>query len=432
MEEYEINLVDYIRILWEKKWIVILTFVAAIALALVISSVTPRQYQVQTALLILPPLSQDIGGQVTGTVLSPESYKRLALAGDLLEKTIRLANLKESSLTPDQLRARMKVEVEQTTAKEFPARFPLYLRTTFTGSNREDLVKLAEAWVQAFVDQNTELFMTCTAQSLNYVTQTLAEVKHELYAKQEELKAYLQENLETVVRTEVDALKAKYSDYLKSLADAEKQLSAVEARVHSLQEALAREPEYFVLARAPSNDALWQFLGTRPDARTLASYSELRLADQVLNTTYVSLREQLASAQAELASLQATVDYHRATLARISEELAAKEAKLIEIQTRRDQLEREIAVLKDAYLRLAKSFQEAKIARAETADPIRVVERPVFPTVSVGPSRKLNVAVAGVVGLFVGVLLAFLVHSLQASAQAEPATGQKVGGNDQS
>ncbi|MBC7318986.1 hypothetical protein H5T57_07065, partial [Candidatus Bipolaricaulota bacterium] len=118
----------------------------------------------------------------------------------------------------------------------------------------------------------------------------------------------------------------------------------------------------------------------------------------------------LALAQAEFASLQASVAYYREALARISEELAAKQAKLLEIKTKREQLELEIAVLKDSYNRVAKSLQEAKIARAETPEPIRIVEQPVLPTIPVGPSRKLAVAVAGVLGLFVGVLLAFVVH----------------------
>jgi len=410
MEEYEISLGDYIRILWKEKWIVIIAFVLAIVLALVVSSATPRQYQVQTALLILPPLYQDIGGQLTGTVLSPESYKRLALANDLLEKTLRLANPKSSSFTPDKLQKQMKVEVEQTTAKEFPGQFPLYLRVIFTGSDRESLVQIAEAWAKAFVEQNTELFMTRTAQSLDYVSQTMAEVERELRAKQEELKVFLQENPEMVIQAEGDALRAKYLDYLKSLADAEKQLAAAQAKVNALAESLAKEPEFFVVVRSPSDEAIWQFLGTRPDTRALAGFTGLTLSDQVLNTTYVDLRRELALAQAELTSLQASVSYYQEALARISEELAEKQAKLLEIQVKRGQLEQEISVLKDTYNRVAKSLQEAKIARAETAEPIRIVERPVFPTVPIGPSRTLNVAVAGVLGLFVGILLAFVVH----------------------
>jgi len=422
VEEYEVSLADYIRILWKEKWVVIITFVVAVGTALIISFSQPRQYQVQTALLILPPLFQEVGGQISGTVLSPETYRRLALANDLLERTLQQVYPEGSTLTVEPLRERMKVEIEQptTVSKElaFPARFPLYMRVTFTGSDRKDLVRLAETWALTFVAQNTELFMTRTAQSQEYLEQTFREVERELHDKQEALKAFLQENPETVIQAEVDALKAKYTDYLKSLADAEKQLAASAARLSALREALEREPQYFVVERGPSNEALWQFLGIRPDTRTLEAYARLTISDQILNSAYVDLRTQVASAEAEFASLKAAVDYYKEALDRISAELAQKQAKLTEVQIRRQQMEQEIAVLQDTYNRVAKSLQEAKIARAETAEPIKIVERPVLPTTPVGPSRKLNVAVAGVLGLFLGVLLAFVVHYFQESSKA--------------
>ena len=422
MEEYEVSLADYIRILWKEKWVVIVTFVVAVGTALIISFAQPRQYQVQTALLILPPLSQEVGGQISGTVLSPETYKRLAFASDLLEKTLRQTYPEGSPLTVDSLRENMKVEIEQPTAvsKElaFPATFPLYMRVTFSGSDRKNLVRLAETWALTFVAQNTELFMTRTAQSQEYLDQIFKEVERELRDKQEALKAFLQENPESVIQAEVDALKAKYTDYLKSLADVEKQLAASAAKLSALREALEREPQYFVVERSPSDEALWQFLGTQPNARTLGAYTQLTISDQVLNSTHVSLRSQVASAEAKFASLKAAADYYREALGRISAELAQKQAKLTEVQIRRQQMEQELAVLTDTYNRVAKSLQEAKIARAETAEPIKIVERPVLPTTPVGPSRKLNVAVAGVLGLFLGVLLAFVVHYFQESSKA--------------
>jgi len=422
VEEYEVSLADYIWILWKEKWVVIITFVVAVGTALIISFSQPRQYQVQTALLILPPLSQEVGGQISGTVLSPETYRRLALANDLLERTLQQVYPEGSTLTVETLRERMKVEIEQptTVSKElaFPARFPLYMRVTFTGSDRKDLVRLAETWALTFVAQNTELFMTRTAQSQEYLEQTFREVERELHDKQEALKAFLQENPETVIQAEVDALKAKYTDYLKSLADAEKQLAASAAKLSALREALERELQYFVVERSPSNEALWQFFGIRPDTRTLEAYARLTISDQILNSTYVGLRGQVASAEAEFASLKTAVDYYKEALDRITAELAQKQAKLTEVQIRRQQMEQEIAVLQDTYNRVAKSLQEAKIARAETAEPIKIVERPVLPTTPVGPSRKLNVAVAGVLGLFLGVLLAFVVHYFQESSKA--------------
>lgn len=413
MEEYEVNLADYLGVLWKEKWVVIVTFLVAVATALAVSYSLPKQYQVETALLI-PPLAQDVGGQVTGTVYSPETYQRLAIAGDLLQEVIQKVYPQGTSLTVASLRQSMKVEVEQTTAN-----FPLYLRVTFTGSDREDLSKLAEAWAQAFMARSTELFLSRTAQSLTYVSQTFVEVEQDLLAKQEALKMFLQENPEPVLQAEVNTLRDLYSAYLRDLADAQEGLAAAQAKLTALWESLAAEPEHFVLVRAPSDEAIWQFLGTRPDPRSLAAYAGISLTDQVLNSTYVSLRGQVASTEAEVASLNARVTHLQRELSRTKLELEQMQARLVEVQTKRAQMEQEIAVLKDTYNRVAKSLLEARIARAETAEPIRIVEAPVLPTTPIGPNKKMNVAVAGVLGLFVGVLLAFVVHSLQVSVPKE-------------
>lgn len=112
MEEYEVSLADYLTVLWKEKWVVIITFLVAVATALAVSYSLPKQYQVETALLILPPLAQDVGGQVTDTVYSPETYRRLALAGDLLQEVIQKVYPQGTSLTAAALRGSTKVEVE--------------------------------------------------------------------------------------------------------------------------------------------------------------------------------------------------------------------------------------------------------------------------------------------------------------------------------
>ncbi|MCK4246108.1 hypothetical protein KAX14_02615, partial [Candidatus Bipolaricaulota bacterium] len=92
--------------------------------------------------------------------------------------------------------------------------------------------------------------------------------------------------------------------------------------------------------------------------------------------------------------------------------LQTKRVYLIEVQTELERFAREISISKGFYSSLASRLQEAKIALAETAAAIRVIESPVMPTSPIGPNKKMNVAVAGVLGLFVGVLLAFFVHWL--------------------
>jgi uncharacterized protein involved in exopolysaccharide biosynthesis len=78
-------------------------------------------------------------------------------------------------------------------------------------------------------------------------------------------------------------------------------------------------------------------------------------------------------------------------------------------------LEQAVSVASNTRQQLMSALQ--MLAAVETK-PVIVVETPIKPEEPAGPSKKLNVAVAGVLGLSLGVLLAFVVHYFQESSKA--------------
>ena len=416
-EHYEVDLRHYLQVLWWGKWIVIVTFVVAVATALVISYKLPKQYKTSLSLLILPPLSQEVGGQISGIVFSPETYKNLALAGDLLQEVIESVYPHGGGPSVEGLAASMRVEVEKSTAKDFPGRFPLYLRVTFTGTDPHKLKELAQAWANTFKERNTELFMGRTAQSYTYIEQNFKEIERQLQEKEKEKEEYEKKHPLALLQAEVDNLKEVYGTYFQALASRRQDFSQAKARLEALKRALSQEPQYFSLERGLSREALAEFLSQRLTPKEIQSLGDLTIHDQQLNSAYVSLRSQIAQAQAEVASLEGEISYLEERQQEVFQELQRKQAELIEAQVTLKRLDRELKVLEDAYGSLAAKLQEARIARAETAEPIKIVEAPVVPTQPIAPNKKMNVAVAGVLGLFLGVLLAFLAHYLQEGSE---------------
>jgi uncharacterized protein involved in exopolysaccharide biosynthesis len=63
LEEYEIDLRDYLKIIWEKKWLILGVFVVAVALAALVSFRLPDEYEAR-ALLKLRPLP-NVGVNIT-------------------------------------------------------------------------------------------------------------------------------------------------------------------------------------------------------------------------------------------------------------------------------------------------------------------------------------------------------------------------------
>lgn len=425
MDEYEVDLRDYLRVLWREKWIVIVTVFVAVATALVISYSSPKQYQTQTSLLILPPLATEMGGEVTGTVFSPETYKSLALAGDLLKEVVSEAYPEGGEPSVRSLRGQMKVEVEQTTQGDFPGRFPLYLRVTFTGSDPKQLQSLADAWARRFTERNAQLFVSRTAQSYEYVKQNFDEVEQELVAKEEQRKLLQQENPELVLQAEVTMLESEYQSYLAELSQKSQQLANEQAQLSALKLSLAQEPEHFTLQRGLSAEALWNFLSNGVSQENLASLPSLAVEEQVLNDAYVMIRQQLAQTDVAVQGLQGEVAYLGSISQDTREAFQQKQSQLVEVQARVQRLDREIQVLDNTYASLATKLQEARIARVETPSPIRIADAPIVPSQPIGPRKMMNVAVAGVLGLFAGILLAFFAHYLKSENGAHGQVGER-------
>jgi uncharacterized protein involved in exopolysaccharide biosynthesis len=93
--------------------------------------------------------------------------------------------------------------------------------------------------------------------------------------------------------------------------------------------------------------------------------------------------------------------------------LNAKQKEVTETQATLDALDNEVKLLREGHARLALKLQDARAALAETWGPVRVLDGPDVPTAPASPGSKTSVAIAGFLGLLLGVTLAFLFDYLQ-------------------
>jgi len=55
MHEHEAELIDYLRVLWRQKWVILITVAAAVAAAWGATRTIAPTYRTETSLLLLPP-----------------------------------------------------------------------------------------------------------------------------------------------------------------------------------------------------------------------------------------------------------------------------------------------------------------------------------------------------------------------------------------
>jgi hypothetical protein len=140
-------------------------------------------------------------------------------------------------------------------------------------------------------------------------------------------------------------------------------------------------------------------------ARALYEKEQTRYGD--LQTQAVDLRSAIGKIQAQRSEYEKLISAYRTDLGPLSRRVAAAESQILEF-------DRENTALGITFTALAALLQDARVAKGEQASSIRVVEAAVTPQVPVAISRQLNVLlISPVLGLFLGVVVVFLVHYLQ-------------------
>jgi len=135
---------------------------------------------------------------------------------------------------------------------------------------------------------------------------------------------------------------------------------------------------------------------------------------QDINPLYVSLAQQLAEKKASLAEKQGQSQGLQVLVDSMPMELDTLQAELADKRAQQDQLQRNVDRLKQTSDTLAKKSTETQIAKSiDLGDTsVVVISQANIPSSPVKPNKKLNIAIALLLGLMVFTLLAFILEYL--------------------
>jgi len=333
MEEYEVDLRDYLRVLWRGKWIVLASLVIAVGVAAVVTFRAPDVYRAEAMLTLEIPQGM------------PTTYSLPSL--DLLLEQVKdpsflnraVAEAGTDALSGAWLAGHLQVKKQGK-----------FLELVLEASLSPDILRSLLAGVVAALDEEMKAG----------VDQAVGERFSSLSAQREELER-------------------RHAQWEQELGDAR---ARAEAQRSALLEAIAeieRDPELFSLS-----------LG---DTMTVRGY----LVQKKLDLLYTRLQ-----------TVELALDEMDRLGVRI---LTGVVAKLNSLEEKLVSLEVEETALQELL--------------SDPPSPLLVIRGPSASPAPVAPNRKMNLAVAGVLGLFCGMLLAFFWHWLKEppAEQAAPKNG---------
>jgi len=329
MDEYEVDLRDYLIVIWERKWIIVGVFIAALVAAAAYSYTLPNEYRANA---LVNYQSSPVVSAATSSGNSTQSLNVSASLSLGLPDTAGFISVVES------------------------------MGGASAGVlNGSDLIRLQVTGTSAPADLEDQL------------RDAIGSVRSFL---QDQMATHVTERLNTL-GNEVEFVR----DQRSSLAE------RIRQREVGRLEALEAQRDRIVAQ-------LDQLMSGASDSASNGS----PLSQQA---SLLAMTSQLQVIQGQMARLDSSTENPQ------PEPGSAYEQRLLELET---QLQ-ELALMERQYERV----------RDTDWSPVSVAQAPQSSDAPVGPNRRLNIAIAGVLGVFIGLLLAFFVHYLQ----SEPLTARR-------
>jgi len=397
LREGEIDLRQLLRVLRKWAWVIALITVVAVLTAGVLSYfVLDPVYEAQVTLMVtqaLPttqPGGQPLQGQgleqVMGVLarlpqMTLNTYVGQLTSESLMQRVLQALQLDRQGYTARSLASLVQARNIKDTN---------LIQVTVSHTDPHLAADIANAVSRQFVDFVSEQNREQMAKSVEFLDKQSREVEEELKAARKKLHDFqVQARGVAVVQQEFDAKSADLARLQSEAVQLGVAIEQLQAGVRGLRDSLAATP------------------------RTVMVEEDGKKVER-LNDVYVTLSEMLEQKQVELAENQARLESTRRFIAQLEAELADLQAELVDKQATENELRARVDQLDQTYQTLLQKKTEVQIARSinlgETS--ILVVSPAYIPSRPVRPNRQLNMAVSGVLGVMVGVMLAFLLEYL--------------------
>ena len=314
----------------------------------------------------------------------------------------------QDSLIITELLDKLKIE---------PIRNSRLVKVHFDSQDPKLAKQIPNTLAELYIQQNLEARFKATEQAKEWLTRQLDDLKGKVEKADEVLRAFGSKH-------GIISLEEKENIVIQRLSDLNEALAKAEAE-RMAKEALYRQ------SQRPNPDSLPPILENKLIQELKQSYIQLEAQYMKLSESFFKpdwpemrrLKDQMDTIQdrlnGEIKKIVAGMknEYESSLRKEILLRNAFEEqkARAMEMQQRAIQyniLKREADTNKELYKGLLQRMKEAGVSAGITASNIQVVDQAEMPTKPFRPDKKLNLLLAAVVGLFLGVGLAFFLEHL--------------------
>jgi len=304
------------------------------------------------------------------------------------------------------------------------------LNVSFESTDAPMTSQVANALATNYIEYNFHQRYDATRQASGWMEQQLDELKAKVEKSQQALVDYERQNAIVNINDKQNVLEERLADLSKQLTVAESDFAQQQSLYQLVKsdpahvallaqnELLEKLQEKFADIQGQYVDALSQFGPNYPKVvRLKAQVTELQnFIDQERQRTIERVQHDYLAAAGRQRLLAASVTQEKAEVGKLSQLLI-----------RQNMLKREFDTNEQLYNSLLQRLKDATVSAGLRATNIHIIDPASTPVVHIRPKKLLNMGIGLLVGLILGVTLAFVQEGLDNSIKTAEDAERLVG-----
>lgn len=438
----EISLVELFEIIWRRKRLILFLFIISVILALVYSLLSPKIYSASSVILIpsekgtsglsslISSLPVNIG--ILGITTPAANYVAILKsrsAAEYVFDKLKLDNYFEHKFREEKIEALRKIVKITQNEKENT------ITITAEAKDPKLSADIANAYVEALEKIIASLNISSAKRERMFIEEQLKRVERDLKIAEEKLKNFQERNLLIDVSSEAKVLIDNLANLYSQRESCDMSIKLAKRNLEDLQNILIEQTNLQrkdILAitsltyTSSLNEWREKLISQEVDLALLSleygpEHPKVVAAKAAVDMTKKVMKDEIERISKaignysldKLFSLQLEIVFNEAkkkALDSVIEKYEKKLSQLPSLGLELGRLMREVKVQETIYTLLTSQYEQAKVNEAKENIVVQVVDYAVPPVKKSKPSTTLNVLIAGVSSIFLGIFLAFFLN----------------------
>ena len=402
IHEEEIDLREYINVLLKRKGIIILIFLIAVITAAIASYfVLKPVYEANVVIAVSKPKIENL----LVDEISLEEYKNLIKNIEIEEELIQKLNLDKPplKLTPYDLEQMLTIESPKDTN---------LIKMNLQASNPKLTKDIINTWATLFIEKNKRLYFDEVKRVKTDIEEKLKLAEQDFFEIEGKVKKFSETDNVKITEDEIEYKTTKISSFESRLIDIQLSLEKEIAKKEKIINAINEQGKIIKLNKSIVDNQFFQQLISNITDDNL-EIANLTYVSEETNPIYYNLAQQLISTNILINSLIVEGDQLRKNINDFNASLEDLKKELTEKKLILSQFNREYSAKEKVYNNFYERAEEIRLTETAEADLLKITSLAYEPKAPIKPNRKLNILIAGVLGLFVGIFVAFFLESWQ-------------------